>query len=46
MRILILGEVVGEPGRRLLEAHLPELRQEYSVDFVVVNGEQENGSGL
>ena len=39
MRILILGDVVGEPGRRLVEAHLPALRQEHAVDFVVVNGE-------
>jgi 2',3'-cyclic-nucleotide 2'-phosphodiesterase len=37
--MLILGDVVGEPGRRLVEAHLPALRQEHAVDFVVVNGE-------
>ena len=39
MRILMLGDVVGEPGRRLLEAFLPNLRRELSVDFLVVNGE-------
>jgi len=47
MRILVLGDVVGEPGRRLLEAHLPALRQEYAVDFVVVNGENAaHGHGI
>jgi hypothetical protein len=39
MRILILGDVVGEPGRRLVETFLPILRREHAVDFVVVNGE-------
>lgn len=34
MRILILGDVVGEPGRRLMEAHLPEPRREYAMDFL------------
>jgi hypothetical protein len=39
MRILVLGDVVGEPGRRLMEAHLPGLRRELAVDRVIVNGE-------
>ena len=47
MRILCFGDVVGEPGRRLLEAHLPELRREFAVDFVVVNGENAaHGHGI
>ncbi len=47
MRILCFGDVVGEPGRRLLEAHLPELRRELKVDFVVVNGENAaHGHGI
>lgn len=47
MRILILGDVVGEPGRRLLEAHLPALRRDLAVDFVVVNGENAaHGNGI
>ena len=39
MRILAVGDVVGGPGRRLLEAFLPDLRREYRADFVMVNGE-------
>ena len=39
MKILALGDVVGEPGRRLVEAFLPDLRRETGADLVVVNGE-------
>ena len=47
MRILMVGDVVGEPGRRLLEQFLPEVRRERSVDFVVVNGENAaHGHGI
>ena len=47
MRILCLGDVVGEPGRRLMEAHLPALRREFAVDFVLVNGENAaHGHGI
>ena len=47
MRILVLGDVVGEPGRRLVEAHLPDLRREHAVDFIVVNGENAaHGHGI
>ena len=47
MKILCLGDVVGEPGRRLMEAHLPTLRREHAVDFVMVNGENAaHGHGI
>jgi metallophosphoesterase (TIGR00282 family) len=47
MRILVLGDVVGEPGRRLVEAHLSDLRRELQVDFVIVNGENAaHGHGI
>lgn len=47
MRILVLGDVVGEPGRRLLETHLPDLRRELAADFVIVNGENAaHGHGI
>jgi hypothetical protein len=47
MRILILGDVVGEPGRRLVEAFVPVLRRELALDFVVVNGENAaHGNGI
>ncbi len=47
MRILMLGDVVGEPGRRLVEEHLPGLRRETGADLVVVNGENAaHGHGI
>lgn len=39
MRVLMVGDVVGRPGRRALSVVLPGLRRELGVDFVVVNGE-------
>lgn len=47
MRILILGDVVGEPGRRLLERFLPELKLQLNIDFIIVNGENvAHGHGI
>ena len=47
MRILMLGDVVGEPGRRLVETHLPALRRETGAEFVIVNGENAaHGHGI
>jgi metallophosphoesterase (TIGR00282 family) len=47
MKILAFGDVVGEPGRRLLEEFLPELRREHAPDFVMVNGENAaHGHGI
>ncbi|MEX2431313.1 MAG: TIGR00282 family metallophosphoesterase [Dehalococcoidia bacterium] len=39
MLFLMVGDVVGKPGRRALKSVLPGLRRELSLDFVVVNGE-------
>jgi len=43
MRTLLVGDVVGKPGRRALEAVLPDLRREEDIDLVVVNGENAAG---
>ncbi|MFV0421524.1 TIGR00282 family metallophosphoesterase [Oleidesulfovibrio sp.] len=43
MRILMLGDVVGKPGRIALREHLPALRAERRIDFVVANGENASG---
>jgi metallophosphoesterase (TIGR00282 family) len=39
VRILLVADVFGAPGRRAVETRLPSLRQELDVDFCVVNGE-------
>ena len=41
--ILFVGDVVAAPGRRTLRALLPDLREEFGLDFVVVNGENAAG---
>ncbi|QDY69140.1 TIGR00282 family metallophosphoesterase [Qingshengfaniella alkalisoli] len=39
MRILFLGDVVGRAGRQAITTRLAELRQQWSIDFIIVNGE-------
>jgi 2',3'-cyclic-nucleotide 2'-phosphodiesterase len=39
MRLLLCGDVVGRPGRSVLIEHVPRLRSELRLDFVVANGE-------
>ncbi|MEM8551756.1 MAG: TIGR00282 family metallophosphoesterase [Pseudomonadota bacterium] len=43
MRLLFLGDVVGRAGRQALVTHLPRMIERFSVDFVVVNGENAAG---
>ncbi|MBI4308122.1 MAG: TIGR00282 family metallophosphoesterase [Chloroflexi bacterium] len=43
MRILVIGDVVGKPGRRAVRALVPSLRKEHHVDFVIANGENAAG---
>jgi metallophosphoesterase (TIGR00282 family) len=42
-RVMFLGDVVGEPGRRALTETLPRLIERHSPDFVVTNGENVAG---
>lgn len=47
MKILFLGDVMGRAGRQAVADHLPGLRARWSLDFVVVNGENATaGMGL
>lgn len=47
MNILFIGDVVGRPGRRAVRRLVPGLRQEYSVDLVIANGENvAGGAGI
>jgi calcineurin-like phosphoesterase len=47
LRALMIGDVVGEPGLKVLESRLPSIIKEQSVDFTVVNGENAaDGFGL
>ena len=47
VRVVMLGDVIGKPGRQAVEALLPRLREERRVDFVTANGENlAGGMGL
>ncbi len=47
LRVLMVGDVIGRPGRAAAETVLPALREERSIDLVTVNGENvAGGMGL
>ena len=47
MKILMIGDVVGSPGRKIFEREVPRLRKERGIDAVVVNAENcAAGSGI
>lgn len=47
MQLLFLGDVVGRSGRDAITQRLKGLRDDWKLDFVVVNGENAtNGAGL
>lgn len=39
MKILIVGDVVGRPGRKAFKRYTRELREKHNIDIVIVNGE-------
>jgi 2',3'-cyclic-nucleotide 2'-phosphodiesterase len=43
MRILFIGDIVGRSGRNILLNHMPKLIAEWSLDLVVINGENAAG---
>ena len=47
LRVLMIGDLIGKPGRQTMERHLPALREERGVDLVTANGENvAGGMGL
>ena len=43
MKVLFIGDIMGEPGRRVLLKHLPQVIQEHAIDLVIGNGENSAG---
>jgi metallophosphoesterase (TIGR00282 family) len=39
LRLLFLGDIIGEPGRKAVIEMLPALKSSWGLDFVVANGE-------
>jgi 2',3'-cyclic-nucleotide 2'-phosphodiesterase len=47
MKILFIGDIVGEPGRRAVKELLPKLKNKHKLEFVIANGENAaGGSGI
>jgi metallophosphoesterase (TIGR00282 family) len=47
MKILFIGDIVGEPGRRAVRELVPELRRQSGIELVIANGENSaGGSGI
>ncbi len=43
MRILMIGDIVGRPGRRAVRDTLQTIRQELKIDMIIANGENAAG---
>ncbi|MRJ02589.1 MAG: YmdB family metallophosphoesterase [Epsilonproteobacteria bacterium] len=47
MRIGFIGDIVGKPGRKMVKYHLPTIRKELELDYVIANYENaSHGFGL
>ena len=46
-KLVFFGDIIGKPGRKALRKALPEIREQYNPDFVVVNVENiAHGKGV
>ncbi len=45
MRIIFIGDVVGDNGKDILRRGLPLIKRQYDADVCIVNGENSNSSG-
>jgi len=43
MLLLVIGDIIGRPGRHALYKFLPGLRQQYGIDMVIANAENAAG---
>ena len=47
MRILLIGDIVGKPGRRIVTRAVRQLRESQPLDLVIANAENAaDGSGI
>lgn len=47
MKIAFIGDIIGRPGRAMIKEHLPKLRREHGIDFVIANYENaSHGFGI
>jgi len=47
LKVMMLGDIVGSPGRRVVQQQLPDLRAEHEPDLIIANAENiAGGSGV
>jgi 2',3'-cyclic-nucleotide 2'-phosphodiesterase len=47
VRCMVIGDIIGKPGRQAIDHHLADLRAEFDLDLVIANGENvAAGAGL
>ena len=43
LRVLMIGDIVGRPGRTIIREKLLYIKDKYEVDYVIANGENAAG---
>ena len=43
MNVLFISDIMGEPGRKAVKQHLPDLLDKYSPELIIANGENAAG---
>jgi len=43
LRILMIGDIIGQPGRKTVRALVSDMRREHGIDVVIANGENTAG---
>jgi 2',3'-cyclic-nucleotide 2'-phosphodiesterase len=47
IKVLFIGDIVGDPGISFLEKNMDMLKEKYSPEFIILNGENaQNGKGM
>ena len=47
MKLGFIGDIIGRPGREMIQKYLPKLKEEHGIDFVIANYENaSHGFGL
>lgn len=45
LRIMMVGDVVGDTGRAIYHKHIERLKKEYNIDSIILNGENSSTTG-
>lgn len=43
MNLLVIGDIVGRPGRQAVREFLPDLVRQYNIEFIIANAENASG---